>query len=141
MCEKFDLKMKGTTVFLIHILRLSFEGRFKERRFEERGDDFGEKRGDDFCEKSERGLRNKFYEKSCPQAERIVWDFIWEKLSSSGNSGLPAKLLRMHFHDCLVRVLSFTSLATFLSWLRSMCVFESLVMMVKEIVGKGPFRT
>uniref|UniRef100_A0A7N2LUI1 Peroxidase n=1 Tax=Quercus lobata TaxID=97700 RepID=A0A7N2LUI1_QUELO len=46
-------------------------------------------------------LRMHFYEESCPHAEEIVKEIIWNRVAS--NSTLPAKFLRMHFHDCFVR--------------------------------------
>lgn len=42
-----------------------------------------------------------FYEKTCPRAEEIIKNVTWKHVSSNPN--LPAKLLRMHFHDCFVR--------------------------------------
>ncbi|KAL6971370.1 peroxidase [Sarracenia purpurea var. burkii] len=47
------------------------------------------------------GLRKNFYEKSCPPAEEIVKNIIWKHVAT--NASLPAKFLRMHFHDCFVR--------------------------------------
>ncbi|KAF5190368.1 Peroxidase, partial [Thalictrum thalictroides] len=47
------------------------------------------------------GLRKNFYEDSCPQAEEVIKNIIWKHVAS--NSALPAKFLRMHFHDCFVR--------------------------------------
>lgn len=47
-------------------------------------------------------LRTNFYEKSCPLAQHIVQTITWKRVAS--NSTLPAKFLRMHFHDCFVRV-------------------------------------
>ncbi|KAG4916582.1 hypothetical protein JHK87_054139 [Glycine soja] len=46
-------------------------------------------------------LRKQFYKKTCPQAEQMVRTKIQEHVS--GRSDLPAKLIRMHFHDCFVR--------------------------------------
>ncbi|KAF3971978.1 hypothetical protein ACB098_10G086800 [Castanea mollissima] len=46
-------------------------------------------------------LKKSFYEKTCPRAEKIVKSVTWKHVSSNPN--LPAKLLRMHFHDCFVR--------------------------------------
>lgn len=47
------------------------------------------------------GLKKGFYKKSCPQAEETVRSIIWNHVSS--DSELPAKLLRLFFHDCFVR--------------------------------------
>lgn len=47
-------------------------------------------------------LRKNFYKDSCPLAEESVKSITWKHVST--NSALPAKLLRMHFHDCFVRV-------------------------------------
>jgi peroxidase len=52
-------------------------------------------------------LSNNFYEDTCPLAEEIVRDIIWKHVAA--NSTLPAKFLRMHFHDCFVRVTFFAS--------------------------------
>ncbi|XP_065860133.1 uncharacterized protein [Euphorbia lathyris] len=46
-------------------------------------------------------LRKNFYEKTCPKAEGIVKSIIWKHVAA--NATLPAKFLRMHFHDCFVR--------------------------------------
>ncbi|GMY27621.1 peroxidase 24-like [Fagus crenata] len=46
-------------------------------------------------------LRKNFYEDSCPLAEDTVKEIIWKRVAC--NSTLPAKFLRMHFHDCFVR--------------------------------------
>ncbi|XP_019051478.1 PREDICTED: peroxidase 27-like [Nelumbo nucifera] len=47
------------------------------------------------------GLRKNFYKHSCPGAEDTIKNIIWKNVAA--DSGLPADLLRMHFHDCFVR--------------------------------------
>ncbi|XP_065864603.1 peroxidase 27-like [Euphorbia lathyris] len=46
-------------------------------------------------------LRKHFYRKTCPQAEDIIRNITWSHVAT--NPVLPAKFLRMHFHDCFVR--------------------------------------
>ncbi|XP_020086753.1 LOW QUALITY PROTEIN: peroxidase 24-like [Ananas comosus] len=41
------------------------------------------------------------YQNSCPSAEAIVKNITWSQVSS--NPALPAKLLRLFFHDCFVK--------------------------------------
>jgi peroxidase len=48
------------------------------------------------------GLEMGFYDKSCPQAESIILNYVKKHISHAPTVAAP--LLRMHFHDCFVRV-------------------------------------
>lgn len=48
-------------------------------------------------------LQLGFYAKSCPKAEKIVLDFVHQHIHNAPS--LAATFIRMHFHDCFVRVL------------------------------------
>lgn len=48
-------------------------------------------------------LQVGFYDGSCPNAERIVAEEVVKALVT--HPDLPADLLRLHFHDCFVRVI------------------------------------
>ena len=47
-------------------------------------------------------LKEGFYEHTCPQAEKIVKDYVKEHIPHAPS--VAATLLRTHFHDCFVRV-------------------------------------
>lgn len=47
-------------------------------------------------------LQVGFYEKTCPNAEKIVKEVMGQVMSVAPS--LSGPLLRMHFHDCFVRV-------------------------------------
>lgn len=51
---------------------------------------------------SEAQLQLGFYAKNCPKAEKIVKDFVDEHIHNAPS--VAAALIRMHFHDCFVRV-------------------------------------
>lgn len=48
-------------------------------------------------------LSLNYYDKTCPIAESIVTNTV--KTATSKDKTVPAALLRMHFHDCFIRVL------------------------------------
>ena len=47
-------------------------------------------------------LQRNYYRKSCRGVEQIVRDITWRNVSA--NPSLAPKLLRLHYHDCFVRV-------------------------------------
>lgn len=49
-------------------------------------------------------LQMNFYAKSCPKAETIILDYVRKHIPNAPS--LSAALIRMHFHDCFVRVFS-----------------------------------
>lgn len=50
---------------------------------------------------SEAQLQLRFYAKSCPKAEKIVFDYVNKHIHNAPS--LAASFIRMHFHDCFVR--------------------------------------
>lgn len=47
-------------------------------------------------------LSSNYYDKTCPNAELIIANAV--KSAAMKDKTVPAALLRMHFHDCFVRV-------------------------------------
>lgn len=48
------------------------------------------------------GLSSNYYHKTCPDVEPIVTYAV--KNAVAKDKTVPAALLRMHFHDCFIRV-------------------------------------
>ncbi|OAY73547.1 Peroxidase 2 [Ananas comosus] len=44
-----------------------------------------------------------YYKSKCPNAEGIVADAVRSAITGSGDRGIGAGLIRLHFHDCFVR--------------------------------------
>ena len=47
-------------------------------------------------------MRERFYKKTCPKAEAIVRKTVADFIAQDPTVAAP--LLRLHFHDCFVRV-------------------------------------
>jgi len=58
-----------------------------------------------------KALSSDYYDKTCPNAESTITKVV--KNAMSNDKTVPAALLRMHFHDCFVRV-NFYSLISIL---------------------------
>ncbi|KAM6572695.1 hypothetical protein CsatA_016775 [Cannabis sativa] len=54
-----------------------------------------------FVQQTQAQLQMGFYSKSCPQAEKIVQDFIDKNIPKA--PAMSSSLIRMQFHDCFVR--------------------------------------
>lgn len=55
-----------------------------------------------FLDASHAQLQLNYYAKSCPKAEKIIQDYVYKHIPKAPS--LAAALLRLHFHDCFVRV-------------------------------------
>lgn len=45
-----------------------------------------------------------YYDKTCPEAENIIYEAV--RNATTFDPKVPARILRMFFHDCFIRVLS-----------------------------------
>lgn len=60
-----------------------------------------------FCGKSSSGyLYPQFYDHSCPKAQEIVKCIVAKAVAKE--TRMAASLLRLHFHDCFVKVSNLT---------------------------------
>jgi peroxidase len=59
-----------------------------------------------FMGSTEGQLQMGFYSRSCPNAEKIVQDYVNRHIHNAPS--VAATILRMHFHDCFVRVCVFS---------------------------------
>ena len=67
-------------------------------------------------------LKLDFYQKSCPSAEAIVKSTVTKTFVN--DSGITAAfLIRIHFHDCFVRVITLLTLI-FLIYTKDILLFE-----------------
>lgn len=51
---------------------------------------------------AEAALNAHYYDQTCPQAEKIILDAV--RNASMHDPKVPARILRMFFHDCFIRV-------------------------------------
>lgn len=60
-------------------------------------------------------LNLNYYGDTCPQLEYTVTNAV--KKAISNDKTVPAALLRMHFHDCFIRVTNFKNTTPFNSFM------------------------
>lgn len=95
-------------VFIIAICTTFVISDGKKKLHDDKDKDKGKGKGNGHGKdkhKNNGGLAINFYGENCPRAEEIVQTVTERHVSS--NPDLPAKLLRVLFHDCFVRVCVF----------------------------------
>ncbi|RXI08470.1 hypothetical protein DVH24_022614 [Malus domestica] len=50
---------------------------------------------------SKAALSSQYYDQTCPQAEKIILQAVYN--ASMHDPKVPARILRMFFHDCFIR--------------------------------------
>lgn len=74
-------------------------------------------------------LKLGFYDDSCPKAEKLILDFVEEHIPNAPT--VAASLLRMHFHDCFVRVRCNAFISTHSCFLHGM--FDAILRVVMAL--------
>jgi peroxidase len=69
-------------------------------------------------------LSLNYYDKTCPHAESIIANAV--KNAASKDKTVPAALLRMHFHDCFIRVTLIQVLPAKSVCFLGICIYISL---------------
>lgn len=81
-------------------------------------------------------LSSNHYDKTCPDVELIVADAV--KSATMKDKTVPAALLRMHFHDCFIRVIGSDSMlfsrVFFLTHLNDIFLLFCLLILAQRVV-------
>lgn len=70
-------------------------------------------------------LSTNYYDKTCPSVESIVSNTVKEAFQA--DKTVPAAVLRMHFHDCFIRVWNWHYLSTVINFMHKfqvLCIFN-----------------
>ena len=79
-----------------------------------------------------RALSPRFYERSCPSVFRIVRDGVRSAVKSDAR--MAASLLRLHFHDCFINVLSLSN-----TFICTPSIYYSIMVLFLSVVVCGVF--